>query len=163
MPCWRERQIQERDRAEHKSPFPLRTREENSREISQQRDKTQENQELVVLMCTGNNVPLLSGNKKCWKSYLLNNGPLWLNKTTSCLNIYITRSCGLVEQWGEQRLLLCHNQQHFNMCWKFEVCFSYWICTVNRIDLIWAYGSSTLVTPTGYCFYSCLPSTVFTL
>ncbi len=44
------------DRGEHEPPLPRRTREEDSGEISQQPDETQENQELVVLMFTGNHV-----------------------------------------------------------------------------------------------------------
>lgn len=50
VPCLWQREIQERNRAEHKSPLPRRTREEDSREISQHRNETQANQELVVLM-----------------------------------------------------------------------------------------------------------------
>lgn len=50
VPRVRQRENQERNRAEHKPPLPRRTREEDSRKISQQRNETQENQELVVLM-----------------------------------------------------------------------------------------------------------------
>lgn len=47
---WWQREIQERNRAEHQPPLPRRAWEEDSREIPQQRNETQENQELVVLM-----------------------------------------------------------------------------------------------------------------
>lgn len=50
VPRRRQRENQERDRAQHEPPLPRRTREEDRREISQQPNEAQENQELVVLI-----------------------------------------------------------------------------------------------------------------
>lgn len=49
VPRVRQRENQERDRAEHEPPCPRGAREEDSREISQQPNEAQENQELLVL------------------------------------------------------------------------------------------------------------------